>query len=64
MDEEKNEQFGIFPKARDLAKDTNDIIATESELAGKVTAGKYKEAYEHLQTAVSLGRTIFGLILN
>ena len=58
MDEEKNDEaLEYFQKARDLAKDTNDIIATESELAWAYDfIGKYKEAYEHLQTAVSLGR--------
>ena len=58
LDEEKyDEGLEYFKKARDLAKDTNDIIAAESELAWAYDfVGKYKEAYEHLQTAASLGR--------
>ena len=58
LDEEKNEEaFEYFEKARDLAKDRDDIIATESELAWAYDYIKdYEKAYEHLQTAISLGR--------
>ena len=58
LDEEKNDEaFEYFEKARDLAKDTDDIIATESELAWAYDHIKdYEKAYEHLQTTISLGR--------
>ena len=58
LDEEKNDEaFEYFQKARDLAKDTDDIIATESELAWAYDYIKdFEKAYEHLQTAISLGR--------
>ena len=58
LDEEKNDEaFEYFQKARDLAKDRDDVIATESELAWAYDYIKdYEKAYEHLQTAISLGR--------
>lgn len=58
LDEEKNDEaFEYFQKARDLAKDKDDIIATESELAWAYDYIKdFEKAYEHLQTAISLGR--------
>ena len=58
LDEEKNDEaFEYFQKARNLAKDTDDIIATESELAWAYDYIKdFEKAYEHLQTTISLGR--------
>ena len=58
LDEEKNaEALEYFQKARDLAKDTNDIIATESELAWAYDfLREYEKAYRYLQNIVSLGR--------
>lgn len=58
LDEEKNDEaFEYFQKARNLAKDTDDIIATESELAWAYDYIKdYEKAYEHLKTTISLGR--------
>ena len=58
LDEEKNDEaLEYFQKARDLAKDTNDIIATESELAWAYDfLREYEKAYKYLQNIVSLGR--------
>ena len=58
LDKEKNaEALEYFQKARDLAKDTNDIIATESELAWAYDfLREYEKAYKYLQNIVSLGR--------
>ena len=58
LDEEKNDEaLEYFQKARDLAKDTNDIIATESELAWAYDfLREYEKAYGYLQNIISLGR--------
>ena len=58
LDEEKNDEaLEYFQKSRDLAKDTNDIIATESELAWAYDfLREYEKAYRYLQNIVSLGR--------
>ena len=58
LDEEKNDEaLEYLQKARDLAKDTNDIIATESELAWAYDfLREYEKAYEYLQNIISLGR--------
>ena len=58
LDEEKNDEaLEYFQKSRDLAKDTNDIIATESELAWAYDfLREYEKAYKYLQNIVSLGR--------
>lgn len=56
-EEKSDEALEYFKKARNLAKDKNDIMITESELAWAYDfIGKYEEAYEHLQTVISLGR--------
>ena len=58
LDEEKNDEaLEYFQKSRDLAKDTNDIIATESELAWAYDfLREYEKAYGYLQNIISLGR--------
>ena len=58
MTKRKNDEaLEYLQKARDLAKDTNDIIATESELAWAYDfLREYEKAYEYLQNIISLGR--------
>lgn len=58
LDEEKNDEaLEYFKKARDLAKNNNDILSCESILAWAYDyIGEYENGYKHLQTIISLGR--------
>lgn len=58
IDEGKPEEaLEYYKKSRELAKDTDGIIFSESDLAWAYDhLGKYEKAYEYLKNIISLGR--------